>query len=78
MGFVNDLSKDKTVIIPTHPKTRKICEDAKRGFTGNVNIIEPIDYFYIEINYETKEDINDCILLSTLWSSASSKNVEVC
>ncbi len=45
IGFVNDLTKDKTVIFPIHPRTRKIYGNAKRRFNGNVNIIEPLDYF---------------------------------
>ena len=45
IGFVNELSKDKTVIFPMHPRARKIYGDAKRRFTENVNIIEPMDYF---------------------------------
>ncbi len=45
IGFVNDLSKDKTVIFPIHPRTKKIYRDAKRRFTENVNKIEPMDYF---------------------------------
>ncbi len=45
IGFVNDLSKDKTVIFPIHPRTKKIYGSAKRRFNGNINIIEPLDYF---------------------------------
>ena len=36
IGFVNDLSKGKTLIFPMRPGIKKIYRDAKRTFTKNV------------------------------------------
>ncbi len=47
IGFVNDISGDKTIIFPIHPRTRKVYGNAKKRFVENVKIVEPVDYFDI-------------------------------
>lgn len=47
IGFINNLTSDKTVIFPMHPRTKKVYEGAEKKFAGNVKIIEPVGYFDI-------------------------------
>lgn len=47
IAFANDFAKDKAIIFPMHPRTRKIYENARVKLDKNVNIIEPLGYFDI-------------------------------
>jgi UDP-N-acetylglucosamine 2-epimerase len=49
ISFVNDISSDKRVIFPVHPRTKKVYETAKKKFADNINIIAPVGYFDILI-----------------------------
>ncbi len=49
LSFVNDKSVGKTVIFPMHPRTKKVYEKAKKEFTHNIKIIEPVSYFELLI-----------------------------
>jgi UDP-GlcNAc3NAcA epimerase len=44
VGFINRVSREKTVIFPMHPRTRKYYKDIKNKFCNNVIIIEPVGY----------------------------------
>lgn len=47
ISFVNDVSTDKTVILPMHPRTRVVYNNMKERFNDNVKIVEPVGYFDI-------------------------------
>ncbi len=47
IDFVNNISGDKTVIFPIHPRAKKIYENTKIKFAENVRIVKPVDYFDI-------------------------------
>ena len=43
--FVNEVTSGRTVIMPMHPRTKKIYTDCQEKFAGNIRIIEPVSYF---------------------------------
>lgn len=45
VAFVNEVTRDRNVILPIHPRTKKIYESSSVTFADNVSIIEPVSYF---------------------------------
>ncbi len=45
VSFVNEVTSGRTVIMPMHPRTKKIYESSTVKFADNISIIEPVSYF---------------------------------
>ncbi|MBI5740636.1 MAG: UDP-N-acetylglucosamine 2-epimerase (non-hydrolyzing) [Nitrospirae bacterium] len=45
IDFVNDTSSGSSILFPMHPRTRKVYENIRTKFSGNVRIIGPVGYF---------------------------------
>jgi len=42
--FVNEISSNKRIIFPIHPRTKKAYQSSRVKFNGNVKIIDPVSY----------------------------------
>jgi UDP-GlcNAc3NAcA epimerase len=45
ISFVNEVTSGITVILPMHPRTKKIYANSPVKFADNIRIIEPVSYF---------------------------------
>jgi UDP-GlcNAc3NAcA epimerase len=45
VSALNTISEDQQIILPLHPRTRKIISDTELKISANLTIIEPVSYF---------------------------------
>jgi len=45
ISALNTISEDRQIILPMHPRTRKIISEAHLEMSDNVKIIDPVSYF---------------------------------
>jgi UDP-N-acetylglucosamine 2-epimerase len=55
IDFVNDVSANKRVIFPVHPRAKKVFGSSHKKFSKNVTIIDPVGYFDMLILLKNSE-----------------------